>query len=233
MLLNTGCSALFGTTYYSRARDYDYSKMELIQLEEPEEGQTAAVIHTSMGDITAVLYPEYAPNTVTNFINRANDGYYDNTIIYAIPETVYAITGSSEKDGTDGVTDDGNPIENEYTQNLWPFRGALCSFYTEMGYGDSRYFIVNTMEMTDEDIESMREITNSDDEQLLPDELIDAFVENGGMPTIMGLYTVFGQVVDGWDVFEKIISAECDEETYAPLEEIVISHVEITEYHKE
>lgn len=231
-LLCSGCSSLFGQTQVSQAKYYDYSQMELIQLEEPEEGRMTAVIKTSLGDITAVLYPEYAPNTVNNFVNRANEGYYDHTLIYGVVEKNYAITGSAAEDGSEGATDDGNPIENEYSQNLWPFKGALCSFFPETGYGDSRYFIINTMEMTEENADDLREPQNDDGEQLLPEELIQAFMDNGGMPTLMGFFTVFGQVVDGWDVFEQIINAEVDAETYRPTEDIYVETVEITEYHK-
>ena len=72
----TGCSMLSPEQRYTgELANYDFSQMDLVQLKEPEEGQPVAYIKTSMGDITAVLYPEYAPNTVANFIARANEGY--------------------------------------------------------------------------------------------------------------------------------------------------------------
>ncbi len=125
-LLFGGCS-LFGGNAKSAVLDYDFSEMELIQLQEPEEGRMAAVIKTSMGDITAVLYPEYAPKAVQNFVNRANEGYYDNTKIYENYEKLFVATGSSN-DGATGATDDGKLIENEYSPKLWPFKGALCAY---------------------------------------------------------------------------------------------------------
>ena len=235
MLLLSGCSLLFGglgTSYTSRAYYYDYSEMEFIQLEEPEEGQPVAVIKTSMGDMTAVLYPEYAPNTVDNFINRANEGYYDNTKIFGMVGSYYIATGSSSDDGSTGASNDGKFIENEYTPKLWTFKGALCSFSPNIGYGDSRYMIFNTMEFTDEDIEELKAITNSDKEQLFPDELIDAWVEHGAVPQYSGILTVFGQLIDGIDVLEKIFTVGADSETYMPNEDIIIYTVEITEYTK-
>ncbi len=228
VLLCSGCSML-GEQFRSLALDYDYSQMEFIQLEEPEEGRVAAVIQTSLGDITAVLYPEYAPKTVDNFVNRAKEGYYDNNNFFAVIKDCYAATGSSAKDGSDGVSNDGNLIELECTPKLWPFKGALCSFSAVMGYGDSRYFICNTVEFNDENLEQLRSITK-DGQQLFPEELIAKWQEQGAFPLVSGVVTVFGQVVDGMDVFEEIMDAETDSETYLPKEEILVKHVEITEY---
>lgn len=228
VLLCSGCSML-GEQFRSLALDYDYSQMEFIQLEEPEEGRMAAVIQTSLGDITAVLYPEYAPKTVDNFVNRAKEGYYDNNNFFAVIKDCYAATGSSAKDGSDGVSNDGNLIELECTPKLWPFKGALCSFSAVMGYGDSRYFICNTVEFNDENLEQLRSITK-DGQQLFPEELIAKWQEQGAFPLVSGVVTVFGQVVDGMDVFEEIMDAETDSETYLPKEEILVKHVEITEY---
>lgn len=222
-----------GNTYKSQAYYYDYSQLEFIQFEEPEEGQPVAVIKTSKGDMTAVLYPEYAPNTVDNFINRANDGYYDNTKVFGMVGSYYIATGSASEDGSTGVTNDGNFIENEYTPKLWPFKGALCSFSTTIGYSDSRYMIFNELKLTDEDIAELKAITNSEKEQLFPDELIDAWVEHGAVPQYSGVLTVFGQIIDGIEVLEDILAVGSDDETYKPNEDITVYTVEITEYTKE
>ena len=231
-VLLSGCS-LFPQAYTSRALDYDFSQMELVQLEEPEEDRLAAVIKTSKGDMTAVLYPEYAPKTVDNFVNRANDGYYDNTKVYVVYQHSYAATGSSKEDGSSGATNDGQLIENEYTPNLWPFKGSLLSLSSNIGYGDSRYMILNTVEFDETADETMREPKNKDGEQLFPDELIEAWKEHGAVPGMSGFFTVFGQVVDGMDVLEEIMDVPVvDEETYVPSEDIVIYTVEITEYGK-
>lgn len=230
MLTFGGCS-LFDRGVRSAVLDYDFSDMRLVQLEEPEEGRLTAVIKTSAGDITAVLYPEYAPKAVNNFVNRSNDGYYDNTKIFQNYEKLFVASGSSG-DGTTGATDDGQLIENEYSPNLWPFKGALCAYSLNQGYFDSRYIICNTYEeFTEQQISDLKSVTRND-EQLFPDEVIDAWVEYGAIPTLSGFYTVFGQVVDGWDVLETIFNAEYNPETYAPIDDITIYHVEITEYSK-
>lgn len=233
LVLSGGCSYMFGETYTSRAFYYDYSEMEFIQFQEPEEGQPIAVIKTSKGDMTAVLYPEYAPNTVDNFINRAKEGYYDNTKVFGMVGSYYIATGSSSDDGSKGASNDGKLIENEYTPKLWTFKGSLCSFSSTIGYGDSRYMIFNEMELGEKEIEELKAITDSEKEQLFPDELIDAWVEHGAIPQYSGILTVFGQIIDGMEVLEEILAVGSDDETYVPNEEIIIYTVEITEYSAE
>lgn len=229
-LLLSGCS-MFQENYKSGALDYDYSQMEFIQFDEPTDGQMTAVIHTTLGDITAVLYPEYAPNTVSNFANRAREGYYDNNNIYMIYNDYFAATGSSADDGSKGATDDGELIENEYTPKLWPFKGSLCAYSSTMGYSDSRFMMCNTFEFNDEVLGQLRSITK-DEKQLFPEELIEAWQEHGALPTVSGIWTVFGQIIEGQDVFEQIMASPVDEETGVPTEEIRIKNIEISQYKK-
>ena len=60
----------------------DMKTLELVQKETPENDDPVAVIKTSMGDIKAVLYPEYAPKAVESFTKLAEEGYYDNTYVF-------------------------------------------------------------------------------------------------------------------------------------------------------
>ena len=100
---------------------YDFTEMNLVQLDKPADGQDVAVIETNVGTITAVLYAEFAPNTVANFKKRAEEGFYDGKPFFALQKGIYAITGASNDEGTEGITDDGKYIENECSVNLWPF----------------------------------------------------------------------------------------------------------------
>ena len=134
VLMTSGCFGFGGGELTPNpVRQYDYSTMHLIQLEEPYDGQPMAVIETTYGTIKAVLYPEQAPNTVANFVNCANDGYYDGKDVYCIVDGAFFMTGSVDEVRNSGITSDGQPIANEYSVDLWPFKGAICSFAGQAG----------------------------------------------------------------------------------------------------
>lgn len=233
VIASSGCMG-FGSTEGltpNPVRTYDYSKMRLVQLEEPEDGRPTAVIETSLGTITAVLYPEYTPNTVKNFVDRANDGFYNGKDIYCILDKSIFMSGAADEKRNSGLTEDGELIPNEYSVDLWPFRGAICSFNGHSGYGDSRFFVVNKRDLSDDDITQLRGFTNDDGEKLLPDELVDAFIEKGVIVDFAGAYTVFAQTIDGFDVIEKICSVQVSGELSVPVEPIYITKVTIGEYH--
>ncbi len=215
---------------YNAMKEYNFDEMVLVQLEEPKDGQPMAVIDTSEGVITAVLYPEYAPNTVDNFINRANEGFYDGKPVYAIINESLFMTGAYNEEGTQGFTNDGNPIANENSVNLWTFKGALCSYSGQTGYGDSRFYIVDEFPITEEEYTELRARKNDDGSQIIPEELLTAYTEKKGIIHLAGMHTVFGQTIDGFEVVEKICDNEYDAETMRPINEIIINSIEITEY---
>ncbi len=211
---------------------YDYSTMELVQLSEPAEGAPLAVIDTTVGTIKAVLYPEYAPNTVSNFVNRAKDGFYNGKDIYCVLDKSIFMTGAADEHRNTGLTEDGQLIANEYSVNLWPFKGAFCSYNGHTGYGDSRFMVLNERALSEDDMNTLRELKNKSEEKLLPDELIDAFAAKGVVIDFTGAYTVFAQTVEGIDVIEKICSVPVSGELSEPVEPIYINNVTITEYHR-
>ena len=56
------------------------------QLEKPAVGDTVAIMHTSMGDISIRFFPEAAPKAVENFTTHAKNGYYDGLIFHRVIE---------------------------------------------------------------------------------------------------------------------------------------------------
>lgn len=214
----------------STVRTYDYSKMHLVQLDEPYDGQPTAEIETTLGTIKAVLYPEYAPNTVSNFVNRANEGFYNGKDIYCILEKAMFMSGSADDSRNSGVTEDGELIVNEYSVDLWPFKGAIMSFNGHAGYGDSRFFVVDEMPLSEDDMAQLREFTNNNGEHL-PEELLTAFTEKGVVIDFSGAYTVFAQTIEGFDVIKKICAVEVSGDLSLPVEPIYINKITIGEYH--
>lgn len=233
-----GCSFSGGESY-NVMHEYNFAEMELVQLQPPEIGDTIAVFDTSMGEIRAVLYEEYAPNYVAAFIEKAKSGAYDNMDVYGIQRDVFLLTGGKENADKVyiGRESDDELIANECNVNLWPFRGALVAFSEKPGFSDARYFIVNTdtETVTPEAIESLKKSVEKREDpkerqNLL--ELFDKFLEIGGAFGTAGTYPVFGQSYYGLDVIEKICAVPTDD-TGRPNWEVTINSVTIGEFTEE
>lgn len=226
----SGCSMLGGQNTNALG-SYDFSEMNLVQLDKPADGQDVAIIETNVGTITAVLYAEFAPNTVANFKKRAEEGFYDGKPFFALQKGIYAITGASNDEGTEGITDDGKYIENECSVNLWPFKGSFLGYSSQQGYSDSRFFFTGALELTEENKKELRGYTNQETSaQVIPEELITAFEKRGSVPGFAGTYTVFGQVINGFDVLDKILWTDSDKSNMKPLEELKIVKVTLDTY---
>ncbi len=226
----SGCS-MFGNQTTNALGSYDFTQMNLIQLDKPADGQDVAVIETNLGTMTVVLYAEFAPNTVANFKKRAEEGFYNGKPFFALQKGIYAITGASNDEGTEGITDDGKYIANECSVNLWPFKGALLGYSSQQGYSDSRFFFAGALEITEENKKELRGYTNQETSaQVIPEELITAFEKRGSVPGFAGTYTVFGQVINGFDTLDKILWSESDKTNMKPLEEIKIVKVTLDTY---
>lgn len=232
----SGCT--FTSSSYNAMQDYDFSDFELIQLEEPENGDTIAIFDTDLGEFRAVLYEEYCPEAVNNFVERAKAGLYDNQPVYAIVSDTYFLSGGheNEKGVYTGRDSDEEAIELECNVNLWPFKGAIITYSELPGYSDARYIVCNNdSTMTQEQIDELKNSLaqsedRSDEEKQNLSNLFDKFIEVGGVFGMAGTVTVFGQTYEGLDVVEKISALQSDENTYRPLEDIMIKSVTISEY---
>jgi peptidyl-prolyl cis-trans isomerase B (cyclophilin B) len=213
--------------------DYDYSDMRLVQLEPPREGQPLITIHTEFGEITAMLFPDYAPNTVANFIARVEDGFYENKPVVALINGEIIFTGAYDEDGHQGMTGDGKLIPNEYSVNLWPFKGSMLAFSGRQGFGDSRFWLIGGVPLSEENAEAMRNTFHRDQTRLFPEELIEALDKHENLPGAMGMYTIFGQMTDGFDVLDEILLQPIRDDSSKPLEEILIIKIELSEYRKD
>ena len=74
----------------------------------------ATITVDGYGVIKAELYPEIAPNTVNNFIDLANKGFYNNLKFHRIIKDFMIQGGDPKGDGTGGP---GYSIEGEFTSN--------------------------------------------------------------------------------------------------------------------
>ena len=139
------------------------------------EGLPVAVIEVEgYGTIRAVLFEEDAPKTVENFITHAEEGYYDGLTFHRIIDDFMIQGGDPAGDGTGGESIWGGTFEDEFTDNLWNFRGALSMANSGKDSNGSQFFIVqasDTESMTDAYFDSIEEENGKSVNEKVEDQL--------------------------------------------------------------
>ncbi|KAM3448992.1 hypothetical protein MY3296_007310 [Beauveria thailandica] len=79
------------------------------------ETGSAAVLHTTYGDIHLRLFPDAAPKTVENFVTHAKQGYYNNTIFHRVIRKFMIQCGDPLGDGTGGESIWGREFADEFS----------------------------------------------------------------------------------------------------------------------
>jgi len=98
----------------------------------------AAVIHTSMGDITVKLYKEDAPRTVANLVTLAEQGFYDGLTFHRVIKEFMIQAGCPKGDGTGGP---GYTFEDEINDHKLG-AGTLAMANAGPNTNGSQFFIV-------------------------------------------------------------------------------------------
>ena len=210
----------------------------LPQFSEMKQGETIATMHTSMGDITFRFFPQYAPKAVENFLTHAKEGYYNNIEFHRVINNFMIQGGDPTATGASGESIWNKPFENEVSLDLRNFRGALCMANAGPDTNGSQFYIVqnkNVGNMFDSIANAKNEIYYSKDGkqitvgQAFSDDVIELYKKYGGYPSLDMGYTVFGQVIDGMDIVDKIASTKTDDNN-KPVEKVVIQSIDVTEY---
>lgn len=218
---------------------------EFPQLEEPKEGEEIIVLKTSMGDITLKLCPEEAPKACENFIQLCRDGYYDGLTFHRVIDGFVIQSGDPNGDGTGGQSIYGEKFEDEFSPNMYHFRGALAMANSGANTNGSQFYIVQKGEITEgyfDQVDSINEQYGTDEllynsntgkifKSNYSDEARDKYEQLGGTPELDYGYTVFGMVIDGMDVVDKIAAVETDSSDM-PTQAVTIDSVEVIEYVK-
>ena len=196
------------------------------QMADPEEGETIAIFHIEdYGDITVKFFEDVAPNAVENFITHAEEGYYDGLTFHRVIEEFMIQGGDPEGDGSGGESIWGEDFAEELSTTVLPYKGALCMASQGTGTSTlgSQFFIVQA-NYTDtmESYLSYYGYSN----------LLTSYQTYGGDLydlAIYAQYTTFGQVIDGLDIVDEIAAVDTDDSD-KPVEDVIISSIEITTY---
>ena len=191
-----------------------YPQLELASVKGPQ-----ATIKTNLGEIKIQLFEKQAPKTVNNFVQLAEKGYYDGVIFHRVIPDFMIQGGDPTGTGRGGKSIYGKAFEDEFSDQLFNFTGALSMANAGPNTNGSQFFIVSNEHVPANMIEQMKVVG-------YPQEIIDHHDKVGGTPWLDHRHTVFGQVITGMDVVKKISQAKRDSMD-KPKKDIVMEKVTI------
>ncbi len=190
------------------------------------------LIETSMGPIVVQLYDK-TPVHRDNFLKLAEQGVYNGLLFHRVIENFMIQAGDpksrdAKADMALGNGSLGYTIPAEIIPELFHRRGALCA----ARQGDdvnprressaSQFYIVQGQVFQVDELKKIGEKYH----KKYTREQMKVYATEGGAPHLDGDYTVFGQVVEGMEVVDKIAASKCDRND-RPLENVVILGVHI------
>jgi peptidyl-prolyl cis-trans isomerase B (cyclophilin B) len=182
---------------------------------------TKVDLNTNKGTVSLLLFPELAPKTVENFVGLAKENYYDGIIFHRVIEDFMIQGGDPTGTGMGGESIWDEQFEDEFSPYLFNLNGALSMANSGPNTNGSQFFIVTAPEVPGQMMDQMEGAG-------YPDEIIEAYRENGGTPWLDQRHTVFGHVVDGMDVVNEINQVDTNPQD-KPLDDVVIESIDIVE----
>ena len=134
------------------------------------------IIRTTFGELKLELDAEKAPKTVENFLKYVGDGYYDGTIFHRVIDNFMIQGGGFETDMSEKQS--GESIENEADNGLKNDFGTVAMARTMEPHSATAQFFINVKD--------------------------NDFLNHSGKNMQGWGYTVFGKIIDGAEVLDKI-----------------------------
>lgn len=212
--------------------------LELYQFSLPKQGDTVAeFVISDFGSIFVKLFGEDAPLAVENFVTHAKEGYYDGTSFHRIVNDFMIQGGKIDGHPTGGESIWKTEFEDEFSERLNPFRGALCMANHGANTNASQFFLVQADASSIQELKYLLEEGQNTTLQdylekqygiLLSDQLIEQYMTYGGTPWLTGYHTVFGQIFDGFDVLDAVAAVDVSNDQ--PVEPVILKTIQITQW---
>jgi peptidyl-prolyl cis-trans isomerase B (cyclophilin B) len=168
-------------------------------------------LHTDAGTISAVLYPELAPHHVANFLHLSRTGFYNGTLFHRIVPG-YIIQGGDPNSKDEDPRNDGlggPSLEDVLGPEELALVEEVNTLLAEKGYtGVNEEVNLKAEFSTDVTHErGVLSMARAPDPDSAGSQF---FIAVTATPQLDGQYTIFGQVVEGMDVVDAIVSAPTD-----------------------
>jgi cyclophilin family peptidyl-prolyl cis-trans isomerase len=171
-------------------------------------------IATNKGTMRFILFDQ-TPKHKANFLKLAKDKFYDGLLFHRVIDDFMIQGGdpnsrNAKPDEMLGKGDNGYKVPAEFNAKLFHQKGALAAARDNNPAKESsgcQFYIVEGRKWGKADLEKQsaraaRKLTESQKK---------VYETIGGTPHLDGAYTVFGQLIDGMDVLDKIASVDKDE----------------------
>ena len=170
-----------------------------------------------MGDIKLKLYEE-TPLHRDNFIKLVNSHYFDSTLFHRVINNFMIQGGDpdSKRAASGAMLGNGGPsytIPAEFVPALIHKKGVLAAaregdmVNPQKASSGSQFYIVQGKVFTTEELDMLSKRMGKS----FTEEQIKTYTTIGGTPHLDGNYTVFGEVISGWDVIDKIAAVATDQ----------------------
>jgi peptidyl-prolyl cis-trans isomerase B (cyclophilin B) len=180
--------------------------------------QVTVLIVTDFGDIEVLLY-DNTPLHRDNFIKLVWEGFYDGTLFHRVIKS-FMIQGGDPNSKTANPNDrlgtggPGYTVPAEFIPENIHKRGALAAarqgdqVNPEKASSGSQFYLVQGKTYTDEELDKLE--VQFGQGYKMKEEDRQIYKTIGGAPHLDGAYTVFGEVVKGLEVIDKIAELETD-----------------------
>lgn len=210
-----------------------------------KEKRSVVLLETSVGDIRVALSDD-TPIHRDNFLHLAASGYYDGTLFHRVikdfmiqggdPDSKDAPSGKLLGEGGPGYT---LPAEFQLPY-LYHKRGALAmarlgnAENPEMRSSGSQFYIVWGKVFNQSGLKNVQAQLNqlSDGSIRISYDMSLDYQQVGGSPHLDGQYTVFGEVIEGLDIVDKIQCESVDVHN-RPVQNVVLKRMVVEQYSKE
>ena len=181
-----------------------------------QEKKPDVIIQTPHGDIKIILYDK-TPKHKANFLKLAKEGYYDDLLFHRVIPNFMIQGGDPDSKGAPAGKrlGEGGPdytIPFEYVPEYFHKRGALAAarmpdeVNPARESSGSQFYIVQGKTFTDEELDKIEKRYKL---RFTPEQR-QVYKTIGGAPHLDGSYTVFGEVIEGMEVVDKIASLPRD-----------------------